>query len=256
MEMGLRALPPAQRTVLISLAYLAQYGAPAVVDVDGVTVTLDVGEALVSGRGLAATLRLGEGSRGESLVRRALASGRRIGLIATRPARPKGDAPPDARGDAPRSAPRDAPPIIVRYLRHRDVLWPAPTSDAPRDAPGGAPPDARGDAIPVVQQIASAHQAGRPRERARLGPLGAELMTAVAKGMASALEPLAAQEDADDLERLVPENFAGVDDALAYVAQTCRERSRPGNPYVIRTQRLVLAMLRDVRPGTAAGVTG
>lgn len=165
MEIELRELPVSQRSVLTSLAFEAQHGAPAVLDVDGVSITLDVGEALVSIRGLAATLQLGEGSKGESLVRRSLASGRRIGLISTRPARPTGDVPPDGRGDRPPGGPRDAPATIVRFLRHRDFLWPVAKGDAPLDAPRDVPRDARGDAIPVVQEIQKEHQRQRPRAR-------------------------------------------------------------------------------------------
>jgi hypothetical protein len=172
MEAELRAVAPAQRAVLISLAFQAQW-TPADVDVDGVRVRLDVGEALVSSRGLAVLLRLGDGSRGASLARRAIESGRRIGLIATRAARPTGDAPlgapRGARGDAPRSAPCDAPPTIVRFLRHRGILWQASESDAPPDAPRGArgdvPGDAQGDAIPqgtAPQDTGTGHRRSRP----------------------------------------------------------------------------------------------
>jgi hypothetical protein len=137
----------------MSIAFEAQYGEPTEVDVDGVRVTIDIGEALVSIRGLAATLRLGAGSKGESLVRRSLESGRRMGLISTRPARPKGDARSGAPRGTPRSVPRDAPPTIVRFQRHRDFLWPSPIRDAPADRSGDAPRDAQRDAIPVEHQM-------------------------------------------------------------------------------------------------------
>ncbi len=153
MELELRALPVTQRSVLTSLAFEAQYGAAAVVDVDGVQVTIDVGEAFVSIRRLAAALRLGPGSKGESLVRRSLESGCRIGLISKRPARPTGSARPGGPSGAPRSAPRDAPPTIVRFLRHRRFLWPTEAPDAPHDTRGDAPRDAQGDAIPVAHEI-------------------------------------------------------------------------------------------------------
>lgn len=171
LELELRALPPAQRAVLISLAFLAQYGEPGAEALDGVTARLDVGEALLSIRGLAATLQLGDGSKGESLVRRSLAAGVRLGLISTRPARPKGDAPPDvprsAPGDTPPDAPRDAPPTIVRWLRHRGILWQDSKGDTPHDARPDVPRDARdgapGDAIPQ----STGHRTTTPSPSAR-----------------------------------------------------------------------------------------
>jgi hypothetical protein len=172
MEEELRGLPPAHRSVILSLAFLAAWEATTC-DVDGVAVPLDRGEALVSARGHAKLLNLGPGSKGSSLFRRALDAGRRIGLLSTRPARPKVDAPPDARTGAPPDAPRDAPPTVVRFLRHREILWPNTKGDAPADAPPGAPADARADTIPQITASQITGEIPSPAARGRGRQAGA-----------------------------------------------------------------------------------
>lgn len=131
----------------------------------------------------------------------------------------------------------------ITTVRDYDVSQTLPECSGPRPELQ----EADGGASRKLQKRHQPHQRRR-RARAKLGPLGRDLMATVAAGAGSSLSPLLAQKDADDLEAVISGCFVGVAGALKYVAQTCRERSRPGAPYVPRTQFLVLEMLRDVRP--------
>lgn len=157
MEAELRALPPAQRAILLSLAFLAEWEARSY-DVRGVLVALDVGEALISYEGLARDLRANV-----DLARRAIRSGVRIGLIHARRAIPA-PVTPRATGDATyRATPHGTPPTVVRFLRHREILWARENGATPC-----ATPCASGDA--TNPQITGSQDTGRipsPAARAR-----------------------------------------------------------------------------------------
>jgi hypothetical protein len=146
MEAQLRALPIGQRSILISLAFDAAWE-PVDIDVRGVRVRLDVGEAMIGYEALARDLRVSVG-----LVRRAIASGSRIGLITARRAIPKVGTPPDTPCDTYSGTPYGTPPTVVRFLRHREILWPTEKRGTPCDTPPGTPRDRGGDTIPVDQQ--------------------------------------------------------------------------------------------------------
>jgi hypothetical protein len=100
-------------------------------------VPVDAGEVLVSmrSRDLWGAVRLdrevGEAGR-VSLLRRVLRRLERDGLAATRAAQ-RSDTP----ADTGRATRRDTPATIVRFLKYRDILWPA-AADTTREATQGA----------------------------------------------------------------------------------------------------------------------
>jgi hypothetical protein len=152
MEEELRDFPVAQRSVLVSLAFEAMWE-PGVVPWRGQRITLDVGEALVSYEGLVRTLRLASdpGVRDPvKLVRRALASGCRLGLIDVRAAVPEGGTPCGTGNGTYRGTPHGTPPRIVRFLRHRPILWPDTELGTPRGIPRGTPCGTEGGTIPQI----------------------------------------------------------------------------------------------------------
>jgi hypothetical protein len=187
-------------------------------------------------------------------VRRAVARFEGLGLVASRPGVAPATPPATAPGPGnatPSGRQAATPPTVLTFLTDREICWrTGRTTTAVTPAPAIAPAIRLGPAPAPIQHSnpESPNTERRPAGRARLGPLGARLVAEVATGVKSGLSPLNHQADAGELEAIIAERFGSVDDALALVATTCRERSHPGRPYVIRSQRLVLDILRDAVP--------
>jgi hypothetical protein len=123
--------------------------------------------------------------------------------------------------------------------------------DALPDAIWDAFPDAIGHASPIQEQEQEQEQEPKDSRRGRagskrpvtLGPLGAEVVAAVASGLGWALRPLRDQDEADELERRIAAFGGGSEEAILYFAATCRRRHE--KPEAVK---VLLLMLRDLEP--------
>lgn len=76
-----------------------------------------------------------------------------------------------------------------------------------------------------------------------LGPLGSEVVAAVACGLGLALKPLRTQADADEFEERIALFADGAGEAIEFFKRTCRSRDRPPS-----SVKVLLLMLRDLVP--------
>lgn len=117
-------------------------------------------------------------------------------------------------------------------------------------APNGRPRTPAPAPAPAPARTPAARSSAGGRAKAKLGPLGAETVAAVARGLGHALKPLASQADADEFEdRIRARGGAGA--AVEYFAATCRERDT--EPEGVG---LLLLWLRDLGPPAAALQSG
>jgi hypothetical protein len=198
-------------------------------EVDG--IRLDAGEALIDERSekLWGSLRLDRGAVSidarRALVGRVLERLEADGIIERRAAQGSGP------GTGPKNGPRRGPiPTVVRFLKYREILWPALLGSAQQSAQGPAqdsaqrsgpiPPEVLPDP-PVPLLLASAR-----RTAVALGPLGERFREFLEDGLGSGLviaAPGREQETADELETLLGDE-SGLERAKRIATGTCRSR--------------------------------
>ncbi|ACG73248.1 hypothetical protein AnaeK_2020 [Anaeromyxobacter sp. K] len=248
------ALPGDYGKTLLRVAQLAR-AAPGVVD----GIALDTGEALISYRSPRVWGRVALDAElakdGEvALRRRALARAERDGWVQIRPAHRSGTASDTRTGTG-----TSTPATIVRFLRFREILWPASVQTAQPAAQPTAqePAPGSGTITPVVtlpdppappeqQQLRA-----RAREEAKLSPLGAlgtqfreYLLGWLGHGLVVAKRGSSAKVGGE-LEQILEAH--GLEAALAWTRETLLPRLMAGDPGP-SSMAYVVELLRDMPP--------
>jgi hypothetical protein len=128
---------------------------------------------------------------------------------------------------------------------------PGPALEEPQEAPSPASSLAfsPSHSLDPLASLARGHAGARAK--ADLGPLGAEVVAAVAAGVGLALRPLKSQDEAHEFERRIGQFRGGAEEAIAFFARTCRSRDRPPNAV-----KLLLLLLRDLDPEPRRAAAG